>query len=399
VKAFNFKVLVKIKKSIFLAHKGGKERCVMKRLNCKKIRLVLIGFMAAIVIGGGNLRADFTFGEPVNLGPPINTEYDDSSPFISADGLSLYFTSLRPGGSGDSDIWVTRRASTKDDWGEPVNLGPTINTPSVEWHPSITADGLEIYFDSDRHGGEGYWDLWMAKRESTDDDWSTPVNLGSTINTSGAEESSSISPDGLVLMWSTDRPDGYGWNDTWMASRATRKDSWSEPVNLGPMLNTENLEANAVISADSLVLFFTGYPWVGGYGDFDIWMSRRPNENSDWNTPANLGPTINTVNSEYCPSISSDGTTLYFSDWPLNRPGGQGGEDLWQAPIIPIVDLNADGIVDSADMCIVVDHWGEDYSLCDVGPMPWGDGVVDVQDLIVIAEHLFEEIPTTEPNQ
>jgi N-acetylneuraminic acid mutarotase len=61
-----------------------------------------------------------------------------------------------------------------------------------------------------------------------------------------------------------------------------------------------------------------------------------------------------------------------------------------------IVDFNGDGIVDAADMCIMVDHWGEDYSLCDIGPTPFGDGVVDVQDLIVLAEHLFEEIPPAE---
>ena len=58
----------------------------------------------------------------------------------------------------------------------------------------------------------------------------------------------------------------------------------------------------------------------------------------------------------------------------------------------PPPDFNSDGIVDSADMCIMVDHWGEDYSLCDIGPMPWGDGIVDVQDLIVLAEHLFEDL-------
>jgi hypothetical protein len=62
----------------------------------------------------------------------------------------------------------------------------------------------------------------------------------------------------------------------------------------------------------------------------------------------------------------------------------------------PIVDLNGDGIVDSADMCIIVDHWGENYPLCDIGPTPFGDGIVDVEDLIVLAEHLFEEFPPEE---
>ena len=89
---------------------------------------------------------------------------------------------------------------------------------------------------------------------------------------------------------------------------------------------------------------------------------------------------------------------LYFSS---ERPGGFGGfwGDIYQARVIPIVDLNADGFVDSADMCIMVDHWGENCPLCDIGPMPWGDGVVDVQDLIVLAEHLFEHFPLVESEE
>jgi hypothetical protein len=91
---------------------------------------------------------------------------------------------------------------------------------------------------------------------------------------------------------------------------------------------------------------------------------------------------------------SPDGSTLFFRS---NRKGGSGGHDIWQASIEPIVDLNADGIVDALDMCIIVDHWGTDEPLCDIGPMPWGDGIVDIQDLIVLAEHLFEEVPPVEP--
>jgi hypothetical protein len=89
-------------------------------------------------------------------------------------------------------------------------------------------------------------------------------------------------------------------------------------------------------------------------------------------------------------SLSADGRMIYFGQrhWEGFRPWGQGGSDIWQAPIIPIVDLNADGIVDSEDVSILVDHWDEDYSLCDIGPMPWGDGIVDVQDLIVLADYI-----------
>jgi hypothetical protein len=69
---------------------------------------------------------------------------------------------------------------------------------------------------------------------------------------------------------------------------------------------------------------------------------------------------------------------------------------LWQASIDPVVYLNDDVIVDSADMCLIVDNWGTDDTLCDTGPMSWGDGIVDIQDLIILAEHLFEEVPPVE---
>jgi hypothetical protein len=81
--------------------------------------------------------------------------------------------------------------------------------------------------------------------------------------------------------------------------------------------------------------------------------------------------------------------TLYFDS---DRPGGFGSYDLFEAPIVPVVDLNGDSFVDAADICIMVDHWNTDNPLCDIGPAPWGDGIVDVQDLVILAEHLFEEV-------
>jgi len=150
------------------------------------------------------------------------------------------------------------------------------------------------------------------------------------------------------------------------------------------------------ISDDGLMLVFASER-TGGYGSGDLWVTRRKTRNEAWGLPVNLGPKVNTAYGEFYPSISADGLWLYFSDYPTPRPGGFGDTDIWQAPIIPKVDLKSDGIVDTADMCIMVDYWGTDNSLCDIGPMPWGDGIVDVEDLIVLAEHLFEEIPPAEP--
>jgi hypothetical protein len=93
---------------------------------------------------------------------------------------------------------------------------------------------------------------------------------------------------------------------------------------------------------------------------------------------------------EGIPSLSPDQKTLYFGS---DQPGGIGSWDMYEVPIVPILDFNGDGIVYILDLCVMVDHWGEDYSLCDIGPMPWGDGIVDVQDLIVLVEHLFEDYP------
>jgi hypothetical protein len=124
-------------------------------------------------------------------------------------------------------------------------------------------------------------------------------------------------------------------------------------------------------------------------------MTIRKSIDEPFEQPVMLPEPVNLPSSVDCnPCLLFDGSTLYFVS---NRPGGLGGWDIWQASIEPIVDLNGDGIVNADDMCMVVDSWGTDDSLCDIGPMPWGDGIVDVQDLVVLAEHLFEEISTVEP--
>ena len=94
------------------------------------------------------------------------------------------------------------------------------------------------------------------------------------------------------------------------------------------------------------------------------------------------------------PKISSDGSILYFQS---NRPGGVGDFDLWQVSILPVVDFNGDGIVDGADVCMMVDFWHTDEPLYDIAPMPFGDGIVDVKDLVLLAEHLT--IQTDDPNE
>jgi Tol biopolymer transport system component len=339
-------------------------------------------------------KADFVFGEPNNLGPNVNTALSEGGYgglSISTDELSIYFDSDRSGGNGNGDLWVATRATTDDEWEQSVNLGSVVNSSAQDNSPSISADGLSLYFSSNRSGTVGNMDLWVSTRETTADDWGTPSNLGPIVNSSNADYMSHISADGLSLYFSSERPGGLGLRDLWMTTRETTNDEWGEPVNLGPTVNTSSNERRMWISLDGLMLLLqSDRPKTSGA--VDIYMTTRATTNDDWAEPVNIGPPVNvSIISEVSPVVSSDGRTLYFSSYA--RIGNYGAWDLWQAPIIPIVDLNSDGIVDSADMCIIVDNWGTDNSLCDIGPMPWGDGIVDVQDLIVLAEHLFEEFP------
>jgi len=363
----------------------------MKWLNEYRIRFLLVGIVVAIVISSGNSKADFTFGEPANLGPNINSPNEDLPGSISPDGLSLYFSSNRSG-SMEGDIYVSTRETTDDAWGTPVNLGPPVNSSAEDHCPIISNDGLTLYFSSLRAGGYGCLDIWVTTRETIGDNWSETSNLGSTVNSPENDFTMSMPFDGLALyFYSMNRPGGYGSTDIWLSRRATTDDPWDEPLNLGPTVNSSYSDGSPCISADGLSLFFHS-DRPSGFGEFDLYMTTRATINNDWGIPVNLGSTINTSSRDGVTTISPDGTTLFFSS---NRPGGYGSGDLWQVPILPIVDLNTDGIVDAADMCIIVDNWGTDDPLCDIGPMPWGNGIVDVEDLIVLAEHLFEEVPQT----
>jgi hypothetical protein len=339
-------------------------------------------------------NADFTFGEPTNLGPPVNTSSGEVVDCFSPDGLEMYFDSNRSGGYGRFDLWVAGRPTTDDDWGTSENLGSTVNTGEHEVAASISADGLELYFVSDnRPGGYGDFDIWVTRRPTKDDAWGTPVNLGLEVNTSGRDTGPSISADGLELYFAArNRAGGYGSDDIWVARRATKNDPWESPINLGPVVNTSASEDGPFLSSDGLALFFLDDRREphrpGGYGSIDNWVTRRANVSDPWGTPVNLGPIVNTASLDGSARISPDGFTLYFSS---ERPGGFGGYwgDIYQAPIIPTVDFNGDGIVDGADMCTMVDHWHTDDPFCDIGPMPWGDGIVDVQDLIILSEYLL----------
>ena len=363
------------------------------KIRCGGMLVILV---LALVVGlpAGVANADFIFGEPVNLGPTVNSGFFEDSPCISADGLSLFFASYnRPGGFGLGDIWLSTRATTDDDWSEPENLGPIVNGPNEEYQPAISTDGLELYFNRIARASQSS-EIWVTTRASTSEPWIQTVKLDLTVDTTDTEGSPSLSADGLELYFCFGK---WALESSLAVTKRDTKDSpWGVPVSLGPVVNSWTCQVNPRISSDGLLLLFSDLwmcsPRPGGFGADDMWLTRRASKDSDWGEPINLGQPVNTEFYETGGMISADGSILYFN----GNSHDVLDDDLWQASIEPVVDLNTDGIVDSANIVIMIDNWGTDDPLCDIGPMPWGDGVVDVEDLIVLAEHLFEEIPPVE---
>lgn len=266
---------------------------------------------------------------PVNLGPPINSALNDFGPALSKDGLSLYFSSDRPGGMGGPDIWVSQRASREDAWGEPVNLGPPVNTAFNDSTPSFSRDGHSMYFNSNRPGGFGLLDIWIAQRVHTHDDlgWEEPVNAGPGINTAfgdaGAGRLENEEEGAPLLYFGSTRPGGPGSFDIYVSAQAA-DGSW-EPAVLVPELSSPFSDQRPSVRFDGLELFLHSNR-AGGSGLLDLWVSKRQTTLDAWSVPVNLGATVNSPHEDQNAFVSSDRETLLFAS---TRPAGSGNLDLY----------------------------------------------------------------------
>jgi hypothetical protein len=169
-----------------------------KRLVSYRTLLIVAAALAVLCVTASSTNAApsdtvaYTpWSAPVNLGPVVNSQVvpgstgRETGPALSEDGLSLYFDSDRPGGSGGRDLWVSRRPTPGGAWGAPVNLGPTVNSTLEDSRPALSPDGHWMFFGSDRPGGLGGLDIWRSYRPDVHDDlgWQAPVNFGTPINT------------------------------------------------------------------------------------------------------------------------------------------------------------------------------------------------------------------------
>jgi len=218
------------------------------------------------------------------------------------------------------------------DWSTPVNLGSVINSASNDQHPAISRDGLSLYFVSDRPGGQGGLDIYVSQRASVHDAWGAPQNLGTTINTAGTDMAPNLTIDGHRLFFHSDRPGGCGDFDLWMSTRRDVRDdfSWGPPVNLGCVINSPYKDAGPSFTYEKGIptMYFTSTR-PGGPGDFDIYKSRLQRDGT-WGA-AELVPELSGPARDTRTAISRTGLEMFMSSDVTGRPDGVGSQDLWRS--------------------------------------------------------------------
>lgn len=196
------------------------------------------------------------WGPPVRLSDAVNSPFNDRGPTISPDGHWLFFGSDRPGGMGGMDIWASWRAHVHDDagWTPAVNLGAPVNTAAFDSGPAFLqqASGVtQLYLTSGRPGGPGATDIYVSSWNA-DGTFTTPV-LVPELNTTARDERPYVRHDGLELFLQSNRLGGQF--DVWVSTRPTSADPWSAPAPVGG-INTTFQETTPVISWDRETLFF-----------------------------------------------------------------------------------------------------------------------------------------------
>lgn len=216
--------------------------------------------------------SDSLWQEAQILKSPIDSRGDAGAMSISADGKVMYFTScFRPDSYGSCDIYRAERIGSG--WSQPVNLGQKINTELWDTQPSLSPDGQTLYFVSNRKGGFGSSDIWKIEMQE-DGTWGDPENLGSTINTSGAEMAPFIHFDNQTLYFSSDGHPGMGRTDLFKAKKLTGN-IWSEPVNMGYPINTSDDELAVILNAKGKKGYLSVKQEEGNYDIFQFEIPER----------------------------------------------------------------------------------------------------------------------------
>ena len=258
------------------------------------------------------------------LSENINTNHSEYFPSITADDSILLFTRrfvTEDGSLGDEDFYLSEIKNKK--W-QTAKVISDLRTNQNEGASTISPDGKTVIFSRcNSEDSYGKCDLYISNKTAVH--WSAPQNLGPAINSSYWDSQPSLSADGNMLYFSSDRPGGYGQEDIYVSMKDTNG-IWQNPVNLGPSINTSGRDTDPFIHASGADLYFTSDGWIS-LGGFDIYKTTLTND-SIWSFPKNLGYPLNTVNHEKGIIVSANGAGgFYYGQHP--SPEGKGFMDIY----------------------------------------------------------------------
>lgn len=276
---------------------------------------------------GKELLKDTTRAFIDNLGPNVNSKWDDYNPLVTADDKALYFTSRRKGTTGGEinpyntqyyeDIYKTVRSQKR--WSKAKNIGEPINSGNNEAAVSLSGDGQIMYiYNGRRRNGDIYYSLLQG------DEWEKPDNLSRNINTRYHESSVSFSYNQKEMFFVSDMRNGVGGRDIYRSVKDEDGD-WKDPVNVGTVINTPRNEEGVFLHPDNRTLYFSsqGHNTMGGY---DIFRTERDKQ-GNWSEPENVGYPVNTTGDDVFLSVTAQGKFAYYSS---ARSGSIGGKDIYR---------------------------------------------------------------------
>lgn len=259
------------------------------------------------------MRSPVTFN-PINLGIHVNSDADEYLPALSADGSTLIFTrSKSVKGFRNEDFYISYNDT--DEWQFAKNLGEPINTPKNEGAQCITADGKTLYFTAcSRNDSYGRCDIYQS--DFVDGVWTNPVNLGPNVNTESWESQPAVSSDGRQLFFVSNRAGGRGGKDIWVSYK-NANGVWMEAKNIGDKINTNKDDISPFLHWDNQTIYFASKGFVG-MGGFDVFVSRL-NGSGEWGEARNIGYPINSPSDDNSLIVAKDGRTAYFASSFFNE--------------------------------------------------------------------------------
>ncbi|MEP2773438.1 MAG: OmpA family protein [Fulvivirga sp.] len=270
----------------------------------------------------------------VNLGNAINSEFEDYAPVLNQDEDMMVFTSRRRDGNLNENVFSDNKPyedifiayKENGEWMPAKNIGEVINTEFHDSNLALSADGEQLFLYKDENNG----DIYEAFRKP-DNTWTYPQPASENINSAGFKESAvSISPDGSILFFASDRPGGQGGIDIYYSIKDPDTDEWARSKNVGDKINTEFDDDGPFIDYDGKTLYFSSQG-RNGMGGYDIFKSEYDSAKGEWGEPENLGFPINTPDNDIYFVSTEDGKRGYYASV---REDGQGYTDIYMVTIL-----------------------------------------------------------------